>query len=71
MAGYQADDQPAQLVLPGVRGADGAIVLADGNHRACAAYAAKVDLRLFLFVIDGPADERTLPDLIHHAGRAG
>lgn len=63
---FRGDDRPVQLVLPAYAvGGDGAVLL-DGTHRAVAAHLSGADVRIMLFVLDGPLDPRVLPDLGHH-----
>lgn len=57
--------EPAVLPLPTYRVGAGLVIL-DGTHRAVAAFRACAEVRLMLFILDGPADRKILPDLRHH-----
>lgn len=57
--------EPVVLPLPAYRVGAGAVIL-DGTHRAVAAYRARAEVRLMLFILDGPTDPEILPDLRHH-----
>lgn len=61
------DVEPLVLPLPAYRVGAGVVML-DGNHRAVAAFRASSEVRLLLFILDGPQDPGILPDLVHHQG---
>ncbi|MEV0647166.1 hypothetical protein AB0I28_18045 [Phytomonospora sp. NPDC050363] len=56
---------PVRLVLPAYT-VNGDTLLLDGAHRAVAAWRARPDLRVLLWRLHGPADEKLLPHLRHH-----
>src|ERR1700753_137542 len=58
---------PLMLVLPSYSPNKQDVILLDGTHRAAAALAAKVELRLMIFIVDGPCDSTILPDLNHYS----
>lgn len=56
---------PVLLALPGYAVGTDTLIL-DGTHRAAAAFLAKADMRLLLFILRGPTRHEILPDLAHY-----
>jgi hypothetical protein len=65
---FSQQREPIQLVLPAYAPNDRDTILLDGTHRAVAAYIAKVDVRLLVFIVQGPCSPAVLPDLQHYSG---
>lgn len=64
--GYEESSEPVNLMIP-VYSAGKRFVLLDSTHRAGALHRGKLDFTAMLVVLNGPADERVLPDLRWHA----
>jgi hypothetical protein len=60
-------EDPLMLALPAYSPNKREVILLDGTHRAAAALAAKVELRLLVFIVEGPCDSSILPDLDHYS----
>lgn len=61
-ARFIASAQPVVLPLPAYHTGD-TVILLDGTHRSIAAYRARADVRLLLYILHGPTDSEMLPDL--------
>lgn len=53
------------LVLPAYRARGDRPILLDGNHRAVAAHLSGARVRVVLMCVQGTADPRLLPDVLH------
>ncbi|WP_068926641.1 hypothetical protein [Planobispora rosea] len=62
---FRREPEPVQLVLPAYSLGDERLLLLDGTHRSVAAHLAGADVRLFIFMVKGPVDDKILPDLMH------
>jgi hypothetical protein len=60
-------EDPLMLVLPSYSPNKRDVILLDGTHRAAAALAVNIEVRLMIFIVEGPCDPTILPDLKHYS----
>lgn len=63
---YSLSDEPVNLMVPVYR-AGKRLVLLDSTHRVSAVASAGLSFTALLVVLNGPVDERVLPDLRWHS----